>query len=662
MRFVWAVVAFVIAAGLVAMGVAQRTVFLGPDSETIKVSSEQDLPFTVIDSDVFEALPEALPGESGTLTISSDGPIFATYARTTDVLGWLGDQRFTHATADGGEIDVATVEPTVELEGDPEGRSPAGSDLWLESFTAEGTMEENFSFPEGMQLSVLIASDGTEPAPATIEVTWPIDNSTPSAPWFIGAGVGVLVIGLLLYILAVVHSRRSRGPRRKGQPVPLTGAIAIARDRHVAGEIDEAKPESAGEADAESRDDGPDDDGPGDDSGASAGTDSDAARPDAQDEPGPERGTAQREASPWSLRRRMRLALPALGLSVALMAGCTADVPAADPTPSPSATEEAADTEAAQQPAITETQAERIIADLSEQVAEADEKNDASLAAKRLAGTALEIRKVNYSLRGDIDDYKSLPQIPAEPIAILLPQAFDGWPRTVLTVVEDAEDETVAPTIITLRQEDPWHSYKATYVSQLRPSAEIPELAPPYQGAALVPPDSSFLQLAPEDVATAYASILKDGEKSEYAELFDIENDGFLAEVTQKRKKTLSNFNKTGEDTGKLSFGQRAGASDPFALMTLHSGAIVGVSVVEAETVEPTDADAVIRFEDDPVLQAFTGEENSAGGVRTRYLDQLFFYVPSQGSEEPIRLLGSSSSIRGAEVLEAETDSEDEDE
>ena len=96
--------------------------------------------------------------------------------------------------------------------------------------------------------------------------------------------------------------------------------------------------------------------------------------------------------------------------------------------------------------------------------------------------------------------------------------------------------------------------------------------------------------------------------------------------------------------------------------MTLHSGAIVGVSVVEAETVEPTDADAVIRFEDDPVLQAFTGEENSAGGVRTRYLDQLFFYVPSQGSEEPIRLLGSSSSIRGAEVLEAETDSEDEDE
>ncbi|WP_162893336.1 glycosyl transferase [Microbacterium halotolerans] len=662
MRFVWAVVAFVIAAGLVAMGVAQRTVFLGPDSETIKVSSEEDLPFTVIDSDVFEALPEALPGESGTLTISSDGPIFATYARTTDVLGWLGDQRFTHATADGGDIDVATAEPTVELEGEPEGRNPAGSDLWLESFTADGTMEENFSFPDGMELSVLIASDGTEPAPATIEVTWPIDNSTPSAPWFIGAGIGVLVIGLLLYILAVVHSRRSRGPRRKGQPVPLTGAIAIARDRHVAGELDEAQPEPTGEADAasdaEPRDDSRNDDGPDDGRGASAGTDPGAAEPD---ETGTERGTARREASPWwSLRRRARLALPVLGLSVALMAGCTADVPAAGPTPSPSATEEAADTEAAQQPAITETQADRIIADLSEKVAEADEKNDASLAAKRLAGTALEIRKVNYSLRGDIDDYSSLPQIPAEPIAILLPQAFDGWPRTVLTVVEDAEDETVAPTIITLRQEDPWHSYKATYVSQLRPSAEVPDLAPPYQGAALVPPDSSFLQLAPEEVAAAYASVLKDGEKSEYAELFDIENDGFLAEVTQKRKKTLSNFNETGKDTGTLSFGQKAGSSDPFALMTLHSGAIVGVSVVEEETVKPTDADAVIRFEDDPVLQAFTGEETSAGGVRTRYLDQLFFYVPSQGSEEPIRLLGSSSSIRGAEILEAENDDEDE--
>ena len=648
MRFVWAVVAFVLAAGLVAMGVAQRTVLLGPDSETFTVSSEEDTPFTVIDSDVFEALPEALPGESGTLTISSDGPIFATYARTTDVMGWLSDQRFTHATADGDSIETATVEPTAEIDGDPQPRSPEGSDLWLEEFTADGTMEQNFTFPADMELSVLIASDGEAPAPATIEVTWPIDNSTPSAPWFIGFGIGMLVVGLALYILAVVHSRRSRGPRRKGTPVPLTGAVAVARDKHAASpapdEIEEGDEPDALPAGSDAGEQGSDGDG------SSAGASGSASTGDAS---GSETGKADRTAHRPSLWRRLRVVVPAVGLSAALLAGCTPSSPSASPEPSPSASETAQD-ENAQQAAITETQAERIVANISAVVAKADKANDADVAKKRLTGTALRMREVNYDLRKDIDDYDALPSIPAEPIALVLPQAFDGWPRSVLVVVEDAEDDTVAPTILTLTQDDPWSKYKASYVAQLRASAEVPQLAPNYQGAALVPPDSSFLQLAPQEVSEAYASILKDGEDSDYASLFDLDNDGFYAEVLAKRKETLKNFNKTGKETGELTFGQGAGSSDPFALMTLQSGAIVGVSVVESETVKPTDEDAVIRFEDDKVLQSFTGEKTSAGGVKTRYLDQLFFYVPAQGADEPIRLLGSSSSILDAEILEVE--------
>lgn len=656
MRFVWAVVAFVLAAGLVAMGIAQRTIFLGPDSQTITVSAEEDSPYTVIDSNVFDALPEALPGESGTLTIENDGPIFATYGRTADVLGWLSDQRFTHATADSGGIDVAMQEPTAEVDGDPKPRDPEGSDLWLEEFTADDSMEENFTFPEEMELSVLIASDGEAPAPTTIRITWPIDNSTPSAPWFIGFGIGVLLVGVVLYIMALVHSRRSKGPRRKGQPMPLTGAVPISPDRRLSGDderaaIEEARPETEGEQDDE--DDarpGPDDpDGPGD--GAAVGGDPASSEPEGED---PEGGTARRVAAPRPRWRRLRLALPAIGLSAALLAGCAPDAPA--PEPSPSASEQTeVDDDDAPQPAITEGQAQRIVESLAKTVAKADKENDADVAAKRLEGPALEMREVNYSLREDIKKHASLPQIPAEPIAVLLPQAYDGWPRSVLVVVEDAEDETVPPTILTLNQKDPWSRYKASYVAQLRPSAEIPDLAPSYQGAALVPPDSSFLQLAPEEVADAYVSILKDGEDSEYADLFDIEGDGFLSEVQNRRKKTLKNFNETGKETGKLTFGEKAGDDEPFALMTLHSGAIVGVSVIEEETVKPTEEDAVIRFEDDDVLQSLTGEENSAGGVRTTYLDQLFFFVPAQGSDEPIRLLGNASSIRGAKILEADT-------
>lgn len=666
MRFVWAVVAFILAAGLIAAGVAQRTVLLGPDSETITVSSDEELPYTVIDSDVFESLPEALPGERGTLTIESEGPIFATYARTLDVEGWLGDQTYTRATADGDSIDIATVEPTAELDGDSPVRNPAGSDLWLEEFTADGSMEENFTFPEGMELSVLIASDGEAPAPDTIEVTWPIDNSTPSALWFIGGGIAVLVLGIILYILAVLHARRSRGPRRKGQPVPLTGAVAVARDKHAASAIpgaardeQDALEPTPGDPDDDDRDD----DGPSDDDtagpGASGAGGSSGSGPDEAN--GPTEGGAARRTS--ATRRGWRLAIPAVGLSAALLAGCAPDAPADDPSPSPSATE-GATAEDAQQPAVTEAQAARIVEKLSARVAEADEERDPDIADDRLAGTALEMREVNYSLGDEIKDYPSLPSIPAEPIAILLPQAYDGWPRSVLTVVEDAEDETVAPTMLAMTQKNPWSRYKATYISQVRPSAEVPELAPAYQGTALVPPDSSFLQIAPEDLADAYASVLGEGEDSEYASLFDIENDGFYAEVQDKRAQTKKNFDKTGEDTGKLTFSERGGNTDPFSLLTLHSGAIVGVSVVEREKVTPAEGEdqdrTLIKFEDDKVLQELTGEEESAGGVRTDYVDQLFFYVPAKGSDEKIDLLGASSSILDATILEVEEDGDDE--
>lgn len=645
MRFVWAVVAFVLAAGLIAMGIAQRTVFLGPDEQTITVESELEAPYTVIDSAVFDALPEALPGESGTLEISGDGEIFATYARTHDMLAWLSDQRFTHTTVGDEGIETATVEPTVELDGEPEGRDPAGSDLWLEEFAGEGTLEERFSFPEGMELSVLVASDGTAPAPSSISLTWPIDNSTPSVPWFIGGGLVMLLIGLVLYILGLHHSRRSRGPRRKGLPVPATAPITI----------DKTALDAAPERDAVT--DGSD----GDEAGAGRADDGAQDVSSSDDDTPTDAATRKRVIALRSRRltlRRARIAIPALGLSVALLAGCTSDgaTMSLESSPAPEETEQTEEdaAEPAQRPAITEAQAERIVADLSETVAEADEANDASLAARRLTGTALTMREVNYSLRGDVDDYSSLPAIPSDPIRILLPQAYDGWPRTALVVVEDESDSTVPPTIMMLTQEDPWSNYKATLIASLEASAEIPELAPAWQGTAFVPPESSFLQLAPDQVAGAYADILGEGEDSEYAGLFDEEQDAFRIAVQERREATLREFNETAEETGEMTFGQRAASVDPYALLTLHSGAIVGVVVVEEENVRPTDEDAVIRFEDDEVLQSLTGEEQSAGGVRTRYVDQLFFYVPAQGSTEQIRLLGRSSSIRDAQLLEAD--------
>lgn len=603
MRFVWAVVSFVLAAGLIGAGIAQRTVWLGPSERSVAIEIDDEARYVLIDDDVFTALPESLEGRAGVLDIAGSGEVFAAYGREHDLRAWLADQTYAHvsvAEADPAESVVAvdTVEPTIEPEDgeEPQPRDPAGSDLWFEEFAGTGSLEQSFAFPEGGEMSVLVASDGTEPAPADISVTWPIDNSTPAAPWLIVGGAALLLLGLFLYVSGILHSRRSRGPRRKGLPVPKTEPIDLSTDRIEGGE---------------------------------------------------EKGVITATPTRRSRGRKGRglIAVPATGLALALMAGCTPDaLPAPTPTPTPTVVAP----ENQQAPALTDAQAARILADMSATVAAADEAGDVAVAEQRLEGMALTMRRVNYEIRGQFGDYATLPAIPASPIQILLPQAFDEWPRTALVVVSDAEDPSIAPTILTMTQQDPWSDYRASYIASLEPNAEIPSLAPSYQGAALVPPASSFLTIAPEDVAAAYADVIGNGENSEYAELFAEEGDTFRPEVARVREATAAEFNQA-DVAGEISFGQSAADTPPVSLATVHNGAIVAVAVNRTERVTATDELGVVRH-GDPALEALTGETETAGSFERTDSSPLFFYVPAQGTDEKIRLLGWASSVTAGTV------------
>lgn len=87
------------------------------------------------------------------------------------------------------------------------------------------------------------------------------------------------------------------------------------------------------------------------------------------------------------------------------------------------------------------------------------------------------------------------------------------------------------------------------------------------------------------------------------------------------------------------------------SMTTLDSGAIVGITLTDAETVKPTSADAVIRFGDNAKANALTGVSESAKGVVTTYEFQLFFSVPAQGSTEQIKLLASRQDLVSVEVI-----------
>ncbi len=75
----------------------------------------------------------------------------------------------------------------------------------------------------------------------------------------------------------------------------------------------------------------------------------------------------------------------------------------------------------------------------------------------------------------------------------------------------------------------------------------------------------------------------------------------------------------------------------------------MAVQVFEIDTVKPTNPDAVIKLDNNPTAKALAGTDQSQKGFTTTYSDQLFFYVPGQGSNEKIQMLGvapTSSALR----------------
>ncbi|MGL4257313.1 MAG: glycosyl transferase [Microbacterium sp.] len=599
MRFVWAVAAFVLAAVMIGAGIAQRTIFQGPDTAIAAISVDEEAPYLVIDGAVLNEIDGAQ-----TLRAQGDGEIFAAYGRTADMTAWLSDTSYNVATlGDDGQIVTELVPPVAPAEGEDEAaneegpaRSPIGSDLWLDEFQESDILIAPLQLPAGM--SVLVASDGTAPAPANVSVSWPIQNSTPWAgPLIVGGGI-VLAVGVLLYILGIRHARRARGPRRKGLPLPVTEPIDLAVESADKGVI---------------------------------------------------------SATPSTRRavtggRRSFVVLPAVAVSALLFTGCSADAwPEFAPTPTPSATATVLVPEGQQAPAVTKPQAERILARIAETVSEADAEMDRKLAATRLDGAALAARSTNYVLRSAISDYAEPAAILTKPLEIVLPQAYDGWPRSVMAVVDD--DETKTASIMVLTQADAWAPYKLSYVASLEASTKMPDLHPEYIGAVQPAPNSQFLAIAPEDLAGAYSDIINKGEKSEYYEMFEAEGDELRERIAVDRQDRLDEFNTTASQTGSLTFSSKPGEFAPFALATVESGAIVAVSIDETDTVKPTNEDAVIKLENNATVKQLAGADQSATGFTTTFTDQVFFYVPTQGSTEKIRLLGYSSDILDAKVI-----------
>lgn len=580
MRFVIAIVLFLVAFVSIGYGIAQRTILAGPSSFSTSLTQTSDARITVVDG-------RTLHSFRGTqsLTVSGGDTVFIADGRTADVLAWVGDTTYNRVT-----FNATTQSLKSKIVSGTETTAPApeGSDLWDQEFSGTGELIRRLNVPESA--SVIIMSDGTTTAPRKLTISWPLDNSAPLSGAFVVGGIGALLLGLIAFVWALVHARRRRGPRRKQPRLPRNPKPPqLKRGR--------------------------------------TGT-----------QPVVTSGSSSRG------RRRNFTATSVLLTATLTLTGCSllGSTSGASPTATPSPSSTVPDAAGLQAVAVTEPQLKNIVAEVIQTVTIADAKGDATLAATRLDGPALQLREASYKIRAADPSIPALAALPNGEVQIALPQQSDTWPRSVFAVIQNQGDAKSAPVAMMLVQASPRENYKVEYLMSLE--LDVPAVAPATLGAARLRNDNKLGIVTPSALAADYGSILIEGDASTQNDVFSATGDKLRTSIgfddKQKRKAALPS-------TATIAFSNAQGPGDVIAFGTNDSGQIVATNLDDTETVTPTEAGASINTSGS--VKALSGKASSIKGITATYGVQLLFYVPPvTKTGAKIQLLGFAQGLVSA--------------
>ncbi len=575
MRFVMAIVLFLVAFMAIGYGIAQRTILAGPASITAAVTTDSTAPITVIDGTALRAYDG---GQR--LTVSGSSKVFIADGRAGDVRAWVGKTTYNRVTF---STKTQQLESKLVSGKDSTAPSPVGSDLWVDEFSGKTQLVRTINVPD--TASVIIMSDGKNPAPSHVSITWPLDNSAPwSGPLILG-GIAALLAGLIVFLWALVHARRRSGPRRKQPRNPKPPQLKRGRT-----------------------------------------------------------GTQRAIEAPTRRgRRRNFVATGVILVGTVMLSGCSLLGPTGGgrvTTPTPTSTVPGA--AGLQQVAVTEPQLKHIVANIIQTVGDADSKGDAKLAATRLSGPALQLRTANYAIHAADSGIPIVPSIPNWEVQVALPQQSDSWPRAVFVVIGKKADTKAAPIGMMLVQQSARENYKVEYLMTLE--LTVPDVAPAALGAARLPNDNKLGILAPSDLAAAYGDILIKGDASKKNDLFSATGDKLRTAVGHDYKQKTASQLPT---TAAIAFSNSQGKSDPIAFGTNDSGQIVAVDLDDVETVTPVEAGAAINTVGQ--VTALSGKTQSTKGIIATYGLQLLFYVPPvTDSNKKIQLLGFAQGLISA--------------
>lgn len=578
LRFKTAVALVLLGLLTLLAGIGQKTVWAPAETVTATAAADAEAaPLTVIDQKL-----RTLEGGTVTIKVKGEGSFLLAAGRPDDVTAWVG--KTAHNTVTGLSEDKKSLQME-RTDGDAAAPSPAGSDLWVSTEKANGELDYTWSAPADGEWSLLLASDGTKPAPSSISMTFPNDTSTPWAIPFMVIGGLLMLAGGALLVLKPKGRTPGQGGSASGGGI-LLGKLAQAGAK--------AKAVTKG--------------------GSKAGSGSSA-----------------------------RLSVAVAASTAALLAGTGAVAQAT--TPEPAATPDASSTASAGSasgagdgPVLLDAQFRRILEQVSSAADAGDAAKDAKKLAARVAGTELEVRTQNYKIRSRVASYDARMPVRATKLLTTVVTSKRTWPRSVLAVTQG--EGNVVPQLLTLVQKSPRENYKLVNTSPLQPGTTFPAIA--RNGTeTLAPGDKSGLLYSGQEALSGLADRLTKDNSTFKNKLVEGQSSPYIADTLSYQADVV----KSGVN-GEFAFTHKVVPDSTVVFRTSDGGALVlGRLTFNFDGTPKSEGDKLSIGNDAAVLAG--GKETTTGMV-LNFAESVAVYVPPSGSKDPMKLVAGTRGLVGA--------------
>ncbi|BCW71953.1 hypothetical protein [Arthrobacter sp. NicSoilB8] len=646
MRFKTAVALVLLGLLTLLAGIGQKTFWAPPETITATAPAGTAAPLTVFD----EKLRTLHPG-TVKINVKGEGSFMLAAGRPDDVDAWVA--KTAHNTVAGVSDDGTSLQ-LVHTDGEATAPSPAGSDLWVTTENASGEMNYSWNAPADGDWSLLLAADGTKPAPSSITMTFPNDTSTPWAIPFMVLGGLLIIAGVALMVLKPKSG--SRGPGASGGD---GGGTLFARRAQAKAEARRTSRDSQDSTAGTTQPAAPGQAAPETTAPEKTTPENTAPEKTAPGKTSPATTSAGQAKRAGGMARRSGVVVALLtaaavtGTSVAAQASQTpapspsapaASAPAAsapgstapasgDATPGDSAADQAGDA-----PVLLDAQFRRVLEQVAGVVDAGDAAKDAAKLAPRVAKSELEVRTQNYKIRSQVGSYEARMPVRSTKLLTTVVTNKRSWPRSVMAVTQG--DGNVVPQLLTLSQASPRENYKLINTTPLQPGATFPAIG--RDGTeTLAPADKSGLLYSGEEALAGLGDRLTTADSAFKDKLVEGQSSPYIADTLAYQADVVASG-----VNGTFAFTHNVSPGSTVVFRTADGGALVLGRLNFAFDGTPKAAGDKLAIGDDAA--ALAGGKETSTGMVLNFAESVAVYVPPAGSTDPMKLVAATRGLVGA--------------